>query len=114
MDLKNFVSETIIQIAGGIKEAQEANTGAWVCPAIIFGEKGKPIANDDARSNIDFQTVMFDVAVTVVESSEKKGEGKMAVLGLSLGGGVGAQQENSAVSHIKFDVPIVWPVGKKP
>lgn len=41
MDLKTFVAESIKQIAEGIKEAQNADTGAWVSPLVgsLVGKK---------------------------------------------------------------------------
>lgn len=113
MDLKTFVAESIKQIAEGIKEAQNADTGAWVSP-LVGSLVGKKPQIWDNITTADPQVISFDIAVTAVESDAKKGGGGMQVLGIAIGGGLESSTQNSSVSRIRFDLPIIWPRGKQP
>jgi len=93
MELKDFVSQTITSIIEGVREAQaSAQDGAYVNPVMA----ARPIE--------------FDVAVTVTETTEKKGGGGIAVAGFikAEGGGL-TSSANSSVSRIKFHVPVTLP-----
>lgn len=111
MELKTFVAQSLIQIAEGIKEAQIANTGAIISPRIDFTEKGKPRL---AGGMIAYapQMISFDVAVYVSESGNDKASGKIGVSFLGIGGEATMQKENSSLSHLRFEIPVVWPEGK--
>ena len=50
----------------------------------------------------------FDVAVTVSEGKSVEGSGGLSVMGVSLGGKGGSEQ-NSFVSRIKFSIPVSYP-----
>lgn len=112
MELKTFVTQSIIQISEGIKDAQNAETGAIVAPRINFTDKGKPRL---AGGMITFapQMISFDVAVYVVESDNDKAGGKIGVSFLGVGRETSSTKENSSISHIRFEIPVVWPEGKK-
>lgn len=55
------------------------------------------------------KNVQFDVAVTVSASAEGEARGGLQVLGLDIGGKGTLSRENSAVSRIQFEIPIVAP-----
>lgn len=99
MDVKDFVSETLMQIVQGVVEAQThtKDKGAVVVPYHDF-----------------HKTVNFDVAVTVVEGKETTGKAGISVW--SIGAGVGGKSESSSstVSRIKFDIPVELPKGDEP
>lgn len=107
MDLKTFIAESLTQIADGIREAQKSDTGAIFSPRICFKEGLPEIANPRPCQP---QMVAFDVAVTVTESSGKKGGLNVTVASLfGFGGEVGSSSENAAVSRLQFEIPVVWP-----
>lgn len=54
--------------------------------------------------------VEFDVAVTVSEGSKKEGGIGIAIAALALSGTDQASTTNSTVSHIKFSIPVAWPL----
>ena len=112
MDLKTFVSQSLIQIAEGIKEAQEANTGAWIAPDLQRNDKGL-VAVDGANSPIA-QMIKFDVAVTVSSQKNKEGKASLVVAWLDIGGGIGKNSENSVISRVQFELPVAWPKTAKP
>lgn len=108
MNLEKFVEESIMQIANGIKNAQASSEDILICPSVIPSENGLLIKEDGARFREAPQMINFDIAVTVTESKDKKGSGEVQVLGLSFGGGLDSNYQNSSISRIKFEIPIVW------
>lgn len=112
MNLKDFVSETLLEIAGGVKNAQasQAESGAAINPG-VYGDT-KDIVGQGLMKMSGGKTVTivdFDVAVTAIE-----GQGTRGGIGVFAGAvGVGSQgasnKENSIASRIKFSVPIALP-----
>lgn len=101
MDLKTFVSTTILEIVGGVEIAMDkvhsvSNT-AVIAPKKKQEERGRR------------QDVTFEVALTVQESSANKGNMSLKVLGAGIGGGKEISTENSTVSRVSFVVPIWMP-----
>ena len=82
MDLKDFVKESLVQIASGVKEAQEAvrDVGGYVSPAIRLLPKNTDESHmmhlPDGRNIF---LVDFDVAVTVSESEGAEAGAKLKV-----------------------------------
>lgn len=99
MDLKDFVSETLIQIVAGINNAQQSTLpkGAAIVP---YYEK--------------LEKVEFDVAVTVLKGTETSGGAGISVW--SVGAGVSGKSESSTstLSRIKFSVAVELPKGSQP
>lgn len=118
MNLEEFVESSLRQIISGVRKAQEATrlpgkhpTEADVVnPAVMYGAdpapKGKYFATI-GRNLVHF--VDFDVAVTTDSMSEAKGNLSLKVAGIGIGGGGGVSDQDSVVSRIKFQVPIVLP-----
>ena len=108
MDLKTFVSESITQIAQGIQAAQTDNPGISICPKVAKGKNGLILVEGSHLKEMP-QLLSFDVAVTVVDSSSGSEGGKMRVLGvLCINGTSDSTHQNSTVSRIKFDIPLIW------
>lgn len=113
MELKQFIHETLVQIAQGVHEAQRgvASTGARISPATD--------ANSAAvRERFVYvprvgfvEKVTFDVAVTTTESESSSGGAGILVASIGLGvrGESGAASE--AVSRISFSIPVLLPSG---
>ncbi|MBI1424058.1 MAG: hypothetical protein GC149_11370 [Gammaproteobacteria bacterium] len=113
MDLKEFISETMIQIISGVVEAQEQakNIGGTVSPRLTagseFGAQHGFLRSEGGAAQI----VQFDVALTAKEGSGTKG-GIGIVSGIvSLGTSGQSQEENASVSRVKFSVPLILPHG---
>jgi len=111
MDLKEFVAETITQIVEGVKDAQSRakQHGARVNPhlttsADLAVKHGILIASGSAA-----QLVGFDVAITAKEGTETKGGIGIVVGAFALGSTGQSKEEGSAVSRVKFCVPLVLP-----
>ncbi len=113
IQLKEFVSESLVQIINGVLDAQtsfgteiiapsfQSRTGhleASSCGIVGQTEDGKVI-----------QMVMFDVAVSATEGKESKaGVGVMSGI-VGLGAQGKSQVETGSVSRIRFNVPIALP-----
>ncbi len=113
MDLKEFVSETIISIISGVTEAQSKakELGAHVNPGGLT-RNTKNISNNavwDNSTNNYAQPVSFDVAVTAEDTAT--GGAKVKVLSGILGGDFGGEKGNKNVvaSRVQFSVPILLP-----
>ncbi len=87
MDQKDFVSQSLTQIVEGVREARQL-AGKWVA-----------------------QVVHFDVALTVTSGIGTKGGIGIAAGIVGLGSTGESKAENTAVSRVKFAVPIVLPSG---
>ena len=112
MDLKQFVSETLVQILDGISEARQKATlqksDAEVAPRIRtqgtnFINSGMVTSGGHA-----VQFVKFDVALTVTEGTGTKGGIGVVAGVLNLGTTGQSQSENSSVTRVQFDVPIIF------
>jgi len=105
MELKEFVSGTLVEIIEGVKEAQSktmdrAKHGTYVNPGCQGANSTRPIE--------------FDVAVTAVEGQKTKGGVGIFVGPVGLGSHGQSEVQNTSLSRIKFTVPIVLPIGKIP
>jgi hypothetical protein len=113
MDLKEFVSETLISIISGVADAQEKakEHGAYVNPGGLM-RTIKNISDNaiwDNTTNNYAQQVSFDVAVTAEDSAT--GGAKVKVLSGILGGDIGGEKANKnvIVSRVQFIVPVLLP-----
>lgn len=109
MELKAFVSDTLQQLAEGIKEAQSAvaKTGGSVNPEGITYERTTKCWDRDTGDPI--QEVAFEMALTSsTDSQDKVGVGFMAGM---MGAGAQMQDGTShpSVGTISFVVPMVFP-----
>jgi len=113
MDLKDFISQTLISIVDGVKESQAyaENHNAFVNPGGLMRNTSAVDANAiwDNRTNNYAQQVTFDVAVTAEDSSE--GGAKVKVLAGFLGGDIGGEKgnRNTVANRVQFTVPVLLP-----
>lgn len=111
MDLKTFVSESLVQICEGIKDAQARTLGigAYVCP--------KPLKEDLKRKD-GTVAVEFDVAVGTVseKDSTSGGESRLSIVIMTVfnahikGDSKNRElEQDTTISRLKFVVPVRWP-----
>lgn len=113
MELKEFISETLTQIAEGVKDAQEnvAPLGAKVNPANVSSFEGnaphcKGAGTNHARVLCE---VEFNVALTN-DRTTANGSGIGILFGaVSLGGKHDASDKNTTLTSIKFNVVMELP-----
>lgn len=117
MDLKDFIAQTLSQIIEGVQMAQlqTKGLGAEINPTFRMSASSeimKQGAGFDTSSAKHAQLVKIDVALTVTEGTGTKAG--IGVLGgvISLGASGQSSAENSSVSRVTFQVPVVLPQGK--
>jgi hypothetical protein len=105
IDLSTFISETIISIVNGCKEANQSIDAsmASVNPDLP-GYDSSPI-------NLPIQ-VIFDVAVTAIERGKGSTGFQVKVLGIGGDARASLEGESQAVTRIKFELPVQLPIGK--
>ena len=115
LELKDFVRETLLQIAQGVAEAQRALTGttAEVNPPVSRRFDAKTSNYGDSQSGKPIFSVEFDVAVTATEGTATKGGIGVVAGVLAVGSQGQSNAANSSVSHIKFMVPMALPYERK-
>jgi hypothetical protein len=110
MELKDFIKETIIQIIDGVVDAQAtiSKHGAEINPKKVqFKEAGQNNYFNSGKP----QMIEFDVGLTSIQKSGSA-EGVGVFLGaISLGKKNDEGAEHTAVSRIKFNLPLVLPSG---
>jgi hypothetical protein len=93
MELKEFIEKSIMEITSALHNSSQQ---------MIDAKTGKGI------SDMYEVKVSFDIAVTVFESLEKEGSGKISVAGIAgLGGTKKSGTEKQEVSRITFEVPVI-------
>lgn len=110
MELKDFVSESLTQIASGIKKAQEGlnKDGSGVCPSwTSFNSNKEPIYGLDLNHCPIF-LFDFDVAVAVTEQAEKGGSIGVSRL-IMVTGKLQSSESTASESRIRFQVPFSFP-----
>ena len=111
MDLREFVSQTLIQIAGGVKDAQVLveDYDAIVNPKLHTSHEQASKQGLLHSDDMFIPIVQFDVALTVVESTGTKGGIGVFAGAIHLGSSGQSQAENTSVSRVRFSVPLALP-----
>lgn len=119
MELKSFVTQTLVQIVEGVVDAQEKlqKSGAKINPESTqftdhVGEHQLPWLYGAVKRY--GQVVEFDVSVTASERDEAQGGVGIQVASITLGLGLSGKTEDqsSVISRLKFSVPIFLPQDK--
>jgi len=114
MELKDFVTETLVQIAEGIEEAQkrlhEKNSEAIINTNMTQSSRGHLVTGG---SNKPVEMVEFDVAILANEgTATKAGVGLTVASLLKLDAGGQSKQSKGTESRIKFKIPMSYPMHK--
>lgn len=110
MELKDFITGTLVQIVEGVHAAQKqvealgGNVNPYDRQAIPgFGTKYK-------RGEV--QNVAFDVAITAQENSASKEGIGVVVAAIALGKRNETSDSSTSVSRVAFTVPLALPDGQ--
>ena len=104
MNLRNFVSGALTQIAQGIADAQEQAHGKYcISPAHSPYQSTADVHLDS--SNRTLECVEFDIAVSTKSNIDGKGSFDFWVVDSNIQGSL----ENQNASRIKFQVYVAWP-----
>ncbi|MEN7343484.1 MAG: hypothetical protein AAAFM81_11095 [Pseudomonadota bacterium] len=110
MELREFVSQSLIQIVEGVSAAQAhfANDPTIaVNPAV---RRNRDVSEDYVRNDENMiSDVTYDVQISVEEGSTAGGGARIAIFSASLGGSVETAERSSGVSRLRFKVPLLLP-----
>jgi hypothetical protein len=120
MDLKDFIRESLVQIVGGIQEANDAlkNTDAIVNPngivaystgAKAFGRIGKQLQERGSLVHL----VSFDVALLAETEKQTGGGLKISIASIGVGADGNKNESRSTESRIKFEIPVKYPTSRR-
>ncbi|EPO5390826.1 hypothetical protein ACUB1N_002604 [Vibrio cholerae] len=113
MNLEDFISQSLSQIAKGIEKANEdlKDSEALVCPLGVVD-----VLRDTRYGSIKVEgewlavhEVKFDVSVSVAEGTESGGKLGVSMGCFSIGANGKENQANSSASRIHFSVPMLLP-----
>ena len=122
MELKEFISSTLQQICEAIVDAQSqtSTSGAVISPRCNIEKDGVIYLLKDRSAVSTGSSIKFDVALTVaaVDGSENSGSkhALLQIAGVKIGaaGSTGAgdshRQEQSSISRVQFEIPVLWPM----
>ncbi|NOV32583.1 hypothetical protein [Methylomonas sp. ZR1] len=112
MELKEFIGQALVGLIQGVLDAQNSLgvNGKYINPQLatqqgVLEKNGKIVSRDGEL----VQSVEFDVAVTATEGKGTKGGIGVVVGNFTLGSQGQSSAEISAVSRIKFSVPVALP-----
>ncbi|WP_028486520.1 hypothetical protein [Thiomicrorhabdus chilensis] len=119
MELKEFITESLVQIAEGIDEANSklGSSEAFVNPNAVqaYSKEAKAYGRVSENYKEDLplvELIEFDVAIQA-ESGEKTGGGlKISIASIGLDANGSTTDSHSSESRIKFNIPMVYPHGK--
>ena len=114
MDLKQFITETLVQISQGIETAQQqlkdSGSETIINTNMTKNDVGHLVTGGRRRS-VEF--VEFDVAILANEGTETNaGIGLTVASLLKLGAGGKSTESAGRESRIKFKVPMSYPMHK--
>jgi hypothetical protein len=109
MDLKDFISQTLVDIIEGIKAAQEKTQPGCIVPALIA-------RNFKAVETGISQVQAVDFEVTVRADKKEGSEAKLNVVAAVIGGGVKGESGKTGghAATLKFRVPVSLPESSTP
>lgn len=112
IELRKFISQALIEIAGGVHDAQapvDAMRGQ-VAPREIDNSGNDRVKSAHLFSlNRLVQLVELDVAVTVADETGTKGGLNVLSAVVSIGGGASTKDLSQVVNRIQFTIPMVLP-----
>jgi len=113
MELKEFIKETLTQIAQGIADAQETlhDSGAIIAPEATIRSEGSHAIRNDGYGTRAVNQIKFNVGVSVTNGDGTK-SGIAVLTGLfSAGGQVESTNSNQSITNIEFSIPMSYPPG---
>jgi hypothetical protein len=122
MDLEDFISTTLTQIAKGIEKASQnlEDSNALISPRNIqpvpkneFKVYGYLESQEKSKYLRVVEQIEFDVALTALQGEDRKGGVGVMVGSIGIGVQGKTQEENSSLSRVKFRVPMVLPNPQK-
>lgn len=113
MDLKDFVSQSLIQIVEGVVSASKvvSDLGGAVSPA-YSARREETLGHTTDGSGRPVQGVEFDVAVVASTEAASEASGGLRISVLSVGMKGSDKDSQQTTSRISFTVPLASPPGR--
>ncbi|MRK22944.1 hypothetical protein [Pseudomonas sp. JG-B] len=117
MELKDFIANSLCEIAEGILDANERlkGTDAIISPAhfqaFSTGAQayGRTLGNTESKSTRIVEKVDFDVAIAVEAGTSKNAGLKISIAAVGINTGGELKDKKGTASRIKFSIPMVFP-----
>lgn len=114
MELKEYITESLVQITEGINEAIKRleGTGVIINPNSTFHTDGRFwIGKHQESGPVErwVQMVEMNITTTVTDATEGQGGAKINVGILNIGGGVKDTGSEQNTNSIKFTIPVCFP-----
>ncbi len=114
MELKEYITESLVQITEGINEAMKRleGTGVIINPNSTFHTDGHFWIGKHQKSGpVErwVQMVEMNITTTVTDATEGQGGAKINVGILNIGGGVKDTGSEQNTNSIKFTIPVCFP-----
>ena len=114
MELKEFISETILQIASGVIDAKEKckDLNVIVNPDLIVGANNDYFVPNKGTYSIKrrVQMINMDICVTVSESEKEGIEGKVGIKIFGIGANSTESKDSTNESRVRFSIPVCLPI----
>jgi hypothetical protein len=106
MELRPFISQTLIDIIGGVKDAQEKTDPGTIVPSVASSYKSIETGISEIGS------IEFEVSVNADEHS--RSGTKISVVAAVIGGTThaGSGKSGGHAATLKFRIPVKLPVSK--
>ena len=110
MKLEDFVAESLKQIIKGVASAQEygSSVNANINPISARVHSSTEGQAYCSNTNVPLQHVAFDIAVSISEEQVST-DGDNVVGSIAVSASNTTNLQNSSISRIKFEVPILLP-----
>lgn len=110
MNLREFVTESLVQIVCGVNDAAEQlrESGAEVNPRRRAG----PPSQMHRQTSTPIQSIEFDVAVTIGAAAETSGGGSFGLQVFSIGAKSTSASDSQSISRLRFSIPLALPASQ--
>ena len=107
MQLDEYITETLVQIVKGVNDAAQevSSLGGTVNPHATFIDVGFDVHPEKPPK----QTIKFDIAIQVKESTDVDASAKAKLSVFSIGCGIKNLDESNIAHRVTFEVPLDLP-----
>lgn len=118
MELKNFISSTLVEIAEGIKDAQEKfkEMGGVVNPSNIFMQNGlcSPGGNPQKSPDRCYNLSNIEFEIELAENNDSENRAGIGVLLSQIGLGANTREQHlsASMNKVKFNVQVKFPTDR--
>lgn len=117
LELKEFVSQSLLQIFEGVNQAQTQTKEmkGMIAPDKIRMNSGDKPNHPSVIGYTNYAPVIsvdFDVSITTQDATKEKAALGIFVTVLALGGQVGSESLNNQFNRLRFSIPVILPGSK--